>query len=232
MSNNPRFAIGGNNPPDPIDEICARFEAERMEAENWTDGAPVESEAQMKAVDALRKSMREWRLELEAGQKSATAPLYDAWKAEGARWKPAVDDAQRIEKCLVAAVGGFKSKLAAEKAEVERKARAEAEAAVRAAREAAMQANAADLAAQRAAAEAQRMAEEAQARAAAASKDTVKGLRSVTKYEITDHKALLNYIARHVRDDLTAFIEDWAHRHHKEFPVADGLRVWVEKGAF
>ena len=51
-------AIGHNGPPDPIDEINASFEADREEASNWTDGAPVENEAQMKAVDALRKSMR------------------------------------------------------------------------------------------------------------------------------------------------------------------------------
>lgn len=229
---NTRAMIGGNNPPDPIDEICAQFEAAREEAANWLDGNPVENEAQMKAVDGLRKQAREWRMALEAGQKSATAPLYDAYKAEGARWKPTIEDAQRVEKGLVALVDGFKRKLAEEKAEAERAARAEAARKMREAEEAARKANAADLEAQRAAAEAQREAEEAQRRAAAASKDKVTGLRTVTRYEITDHRALLNWIAVNRRDDVTAFIEEWARKNHREFDAANGLRVWSEKAAF
>ena len=108
-------AIGHNGAPDPIDTINAAFEEIRMEAENWADGTPVENEAQMNAVDALRKGARQWRLDLEAGQKSATAPMYDAYKSELERWKPTIADAKRIEDCLVALVGGFKQKLAAEK---------------------------------------------------------------------------------------------------------------------
>lgn len=229
---NTRAMIGGNNPPDPIDEICAQFEAAREEAANWLDGNPVENEAQMKAVDGLRKQAREWRMALEAGQKSATAPLYDAYKAEGARWKPTIEDAQRIEKGLVALVDGFKRKLAEEKAEAERAARAEAARKMREAEEAARKANAADLEAQRAAAEAQREAEEAQRRAAAASKDKVTGLRTVTRYEITDHRALLNWIAVNRRDDLTAFIDEWARKNYRDNQGAAGLNVWTEKAAF
>ena len=228
---NPRAIIGGNCPPDPIDAICTQFESERMEAENWLDGTPVENEGQMKAVDVLRKSMREFRLGLESGQKSATAPLYDAYKAEGARWKPSIEDAQRIEKGLVALVDGFKKKLAAEKEAAERAARAEAARKMREAEEAARAANAADIEAQRAAAEAQREAEEAQRRAAAASKDTVKGLRTVTKYQIEDHRAALHDIASNDRDAVTAFIEDYVRRNHKTRAI-NGVRVWQEKEAF
>ena len=228
---NHRAVIGGNNPPDPIDAICAEFEAAREEAANWLDGTPVENEAQMTAVDSLRKQAREWRMALEAGQKSATAPLYDAYKAEGARWKPTIEDAQRIEKGLVALVDGFKQKLAAEKAEAERAARAEAARKMREAEEAARKANAADLEAQRAAAEAQREAEEAQRRAAAASKDKVTGLRTVTRYEITDHRAALHDIAANDRAAVTAFIESYVQKNYKARAIS-GVRVWNEKEAF
>ena len=229
---NPRAMIGGNNPPDPIDTITAPFEAYRSEAENWLDGEPVENEAQMEAVDALRKQMRQWRLDLEKGQKSATAPLHDAYKAELERWKPTIEDAKRIEGCLVAAVDGFKRKLAAEKADAERQARAEAERKMREAKEAAAKADAADLEAQRAADNAKREAEAAVAAARAAANDTVKGLRNVTRYQITDHRALLNWIARNDRDAVTAFIEDWASKNHKTASAPDGLDVWQEKEAF
>lgn len=223
--------MGHNNPPDPIDQINAAFDDERQEAENWLDGSPVENEAQMQAVDALRKAMRQWRLDLERGQKSAAAPLHDAWKAALERWKPTIEDAKRIEAGLVAAVDGFKRKLAAEKAEAERKARADAEAKARAAREAALAAEAAKLEAQREAARLQAEAEDAAKAAAKASKQQVKGLRTVTRYEITDHRALLLWIMKNDRDAVTAFIEEYARKEHTVLGAAEGINVWQEKVA-
>ena len=223
---------GHNIPPDPIDEAIAPFGDAISEAESWLDGSPVENEGQMKAVDALIKSVKAAKKAVEGAEESASKPIYDAWKAEKAKFAPTLTDLDRIVKGLVSIVDVFKRKLAAEKAEAERKARAEAEAKMRAAQEAARAADAGNIESQRAAALAQAEAEQAARAAALASKDTVKGLRTVTRFEITDHKALLNYIARNVREDLTAFIEEWARKHHKEFPNADGLRVWIEKEAF
>lgn len=224
--------IGHNCPPDPIDQINGAYEADRIEAENWTDGQPVENESQMKALDMVRARVREWRLALERGQKDATAPLYDAYKAEGARWKPTIEDAKRIEGCIVASLDGFKRHLAAEKEAARIAAEREAWEATRAAREAALTAAAADLDAQRAAADAIRDAEEAQARADAAKADIVKGLRTVTRYEITSPRDLLNWLAKNRKADVTALLEDWARRNHKPDPGAAGLRVWQEKEAF
>lgn len=221
-----------NNPPDPIDEALAPFGDFISEAENWLDGTPVENERQMKAVDDLTKQLKAAKKAVEAAEESEAKPFYDQWKAAKARFKPTLDDLDRMVKGLVAAVDGFKRKLAAEKAEAERKAREEAARAMREAQEAARAAAATDIEAQRAAAAAQAAAEEAQRIAAAASKDTVKGMRTVTRYEITDHRALLNWIARNDREAITAFIEEWARRNHKENQKADGLRVWTEKESF
>jgi hypothetical protein len=225
------MSIGHNNPPDPIDTITAAFEDARAEAESWLDGKAVETEGQMKAVDELRGSMRQWRIGLEKGQKDATAPLHDAWKREGERWKPTISDAKMIEDGLVALVDGFKRKLAAEKEAARKKAEAEAWEKTRAAQEAARLADATNIEAARAAALAMEQAESAQKLAMQAAKDTVKGMRTVTRYEITDHRALLNFIAKNSRDDVTAFIEEWARKNHKTV-TADGLRVWTEKEAF
>lgn len=221
-----------NSPPDAIDEINARYEAPQIEVENWADGAVVENEAQMNDVDRLRKEARDWRIELEAGQKSATAHLYDAYKSELDRWKPTITDAKRIEGCYVALVDSFKRKLAAEKAEATRKAQAAAWEATRKAQEAARLADAANIEQQREAAAAIDAAKEAQRVAMAASKDTVKGLRTVTHHAVDDHKTLLNAIAKDHRDDVTAFIEAWAQKNHKQFPNTAGLRVWTTKEAF
>ena len=225
-------AIGHNGAPDPIDTINAAFEEIRMEAENWADGTPVENEAQMNAVDALRKGARQWRLDLEAGQKSATAPMYDAYKSELERWKPTIADAKRIEDCLVALVGGFKQKLAAEKEAARNEAERLAWAATRAAQEAARNADAANIEAQREAAAQMAEAEALQSKANAAAKDTVKGMRTATKYEVTDHRALLHWIAKNDRDAITAFVDEWARRNHKANETADGLKVWQEKESF
>lgn len=221
-----------NNPPDPIDEALAPFGDFISEAENWLDGSPVENEGQMKAVDDLTKQLKSAKKAVEDAEESEAKPFYDQWKAAKARYKPTLDDLDRLVKGLVAAVDMFKRKLAAEKAEAERIARAEAARKMREAEEAARAAAASDIEAQRAAAAAQAAAEEAQRIAAAAAKDTVKGLRTVTRYEITDHRALLHWIARNDREAVAAFIEEWARRNHKQHDAAEGLRVWTEKEAF
>jgi hypothetical protein len=229
--NNPREAIGGNNPPDPIDEALAPYGDTISEAENWLDGSPVEDEDQMKAVDKLIADMRKCGSDLAKAKKSATAPLHDAWKAEIARWKPTEDDVDRIKKGLAALADPFKRRLAAEKAEAERKAREEAEAKARAAWEAVQAAEVSDIDAQRAADQAKAEAEAAAKAAKVASKDQVKGLRTVTKYEIEDHRAALHWIAKNDRDAITSFVDDYVRRNHKVATI-DGVRVWQDKEAY
>lgn len=223
--------IGHNQPPDPIDEALAAYGDTITEAENWLDGETVTTDDQMKAVDALTKEIKEALKSAKSGEESEAKPVYDRWKAIKARWKPTIDDLERIKKGLVALVSDYKRKKAAEQAEAERKAREEAERKRREAEQAARQASEADIEAQRAAAMAQQEAEEAQRAAAKTSKEKVKGMRTVTRYEITDHRALLHWIATHRRDDLTAFIDEWARRNHRDV-TADGMRVWQEKEAF
>lgn len=229
---NPRAMIGANNPPDPIDTITSPFDDARAEAEGWLDGKAVETEGQMKAVDELRGSMRQWRLGLERGQKDATAPLHDAWKREGERWKPTIADAKLIEDGLVSLVDGFKRKLAAEKEAARKAAWDMAETARRDAEALAAKADAGNIEEQRAALQAREAAVIARAQAAVAQKDTVKGMRKVTRYEITDHRALLHFIAKVDKPAITAFIEEWARKNHKENRAADGLRVWTDEEAY
>lgn len=221
-----------NNPPDPLDDALAPYGDAISEAENWLDGTAVENEAQMKAVDALVANIKAAEKAVKGAEDSEAKPYYDAWKAAKARFAPTLDDLGRIKKGLLSIVDAFKRKLAAEKAEAARKARMEAEAARWEAEKAARQAAEGDIEAQRKAAEAQAAAELAQAQAASASKDTVKGLRTVTRFEVADHRALLHWIAKHDRDAITAFVDEYARRRHKEIAGADGLKVWQEKAAF
>ena len=221
-----------NSPPDPIDAALAPFGDAISEAEGWLDGVAVATEGQMLTVDALIKEIKAARKAVDAAEESEAKPIYDAWKAAKARFKPTVDDLDRIVKGLVSVVDAFKRKLAAEKEAARKEAERLAWEETRKAQEAARLADAGNIEATRAAAAQMEAAEEAHRKAAEAAKDTVKCLRTVTLYEITDHKALLNWIARNDRDAVTAFIEEYARKEHKVIANAEGIRVWTEKQAF
>ena len=223
--------IGHNLPPSPMEEAVAPFDDFIIEAGNWLDGKRVTTEAEMKAIDALIKGMKAARKAVDDARDAATKPLHEAWKAEVAAWKPTQDDLDLQIKGLVALVDGFKKQLAAEKEAARKAAWEAAEKARREAEAKAALADVANIEAQREAKAAMEAAEIARAQAAVAQKDTVKGLRTVTKYEITDARALVNWIAKNDRDAMMAFIEEWARKNHKD-TAADGLRVWQEKEAF
>ncbi len=227
----PLEKIGHNNPPDPIDEALAPYGDAISEAENWLDGTTIDNEDQMKAVDAIIKDIRSAKSDLAKAKKSATAPLHDIWKAEIARWKPTEDDIERRLKGLAAVVDPFKRKLAEEKEAAKRAAYEEARRKEREAEEAARKANASDYEAATEAARLQAEAIEAKKAASAANKDTVKGLRTVTRYAIEDHRAALHWIAGNDRDAITAFIDEYVRRNHKSAQI-DGVKVWQEKEAF
>ncbi|WP_424967304.1 hypothetical protein [Dinoroseobacter sp. S375] len=224
--------IGHNTPPDPIDEALAPYGDTISEAENWLDGEPVTDEGQMKAVDALIKTMRTANSDLGKAKKAATAPLHDAWKAEIARWKPTEDDIERIRKGLTALVAPLKQKLADEKEAARVAAQEEARRKEREAQAAIAAANVADIEEQREAAAKIQEAREAQKAASAANKDTVKGMRTVTKWEITDYSDMLRWLNKNDRPALEEFCNEYARRYHKDGTPIAGVRVWTEKEAY
>jgi len=223
--------IGHNNPPDPIDVALAPYADVIEEAGNWLDGEPVQDEAQLKATDDLLKSIKSAIKDVKNARDDATKPLHEAWKAEVARWKPTQDDLDRVAKGIVAAQDPFKRHLAAQKEAEKRAAWEAAEKAKREAMEAARAAQASDIQAQRDAAEKAAMAQQAAQEASAKQKDTVKGMRTVHRYEIQDHRAALHWIAQNDRDAMTAFIEAYIDKHHKGTEI-EGVKRWTEKEAF
>jgi hypothetical protein len=231
VSRQNRLGLGGNNPPTPIETCIAEYDGIILEATNWADGEPVTDEAGMNAIDKVLKGIKTYRSALDKAAKEQTAPPHAVWKAAVAAAKVYTDDADRLQAALVACVGPFKAKLAADKAEADRAAQSAAWEATRAAREAAAKANAGDIEQARAAAAAIAEAEALQRAANAAAKDTVKGMRTVTHYEVTDYRALLHFIAKNDKDAVTDFVAEWARGHHKT-RAADGLRVWTTKESF
>lgn len=225
------MTTGHNNPPNPIDDALAPYGDAISEAENWLDGTAVENEGQMEAVDALLKDVKAAKKAVGDAEESEAKPLYDQWRAAKDRYKPTLDDLTRVAKGLASVVSDFKARLAAEKAAAERKARAEAAAAAREAEEKARAAAAGDIEAQREAAAAQAEADAKRKEATAAGRDQVKGLRTVQKYEVTDHRAALHWIAMNDREAITAFVDEYVRRNHKSL-IIEGVRQWSEKEAF
>jgi hypothetical protein len=230
---NIQASIGHNQAPDPLDEALAPYGDFITEAESWLDGEAVTTEDQMKAVDKIAKQIKAAKRDVTAAQKSESAPLHDAWKASLARFKPTIDDLDRMTKGLAALGNDFKRKLAEEKARKEREAWEAAEKARKEAEAKAAQADTGNIEEQRAAEAAKQQAMEAEKQAQAARKDTqsVKGLRTVTRHEIESHKTALHWIAVNDREAMTQFIEDYVRRNHKTKRI-DGVRVWQEKEAF
>ena len=228
---NERAVIGDNNPPSPMDEALAPYMDAIEEAENWLDGEAVQTEEQMKAVDDLIKQIRKCKSDLGKARDAATKPLHEAWKEEVAIWKPFEDKVKIRLDGLASLVNDFKRKLAAEKEAARSKAYEEQQAKEAAALEAARKANAGNLAEQEEAERLKREAMEAKKAASEANRDTVKGLRTVTKYKIDDHKALLHWIATNDKSALTGFVEEYARKHDKSAELA-GVTVWEDREAY
>ena len=231
---NERAVIGGNNPPSPIDDAVAPYGALILECENWCDGGKVETEAQMEVVDALLKQFKTARTAVNKARDDDVREYKAAHTAAIEFWKPTLADFDRIVASLVATVGPFKRKLAAEKAEAERKAWETANAAKLEAERKAREADAADLEAQREAQQAQEAAMQADKAARAAKAAKPKGLRKVQHFEIVDMRALVNWIATNDKPAMAAFAEEYARTHHKTTTLGGDnvVKQWEEKEAF
>lgn len=222
---------GHNNPPTPMEEVVSAHDDLITEAQNWTDGEPVTDEASMKAVDELIKGMKSYRSALTKAVKEYTGPAHDIWKGKVAEGKVYTDDADLMQKSLVAIVAPFKAKLAEQK-EAERRAAWEAaESARKAAEEAEKSANAGNVDDLRAAEAAKKEALGAQKAAQAARKDKVKGMRTTQHHEIVDMRALVNWIAKNDKDAMAEFATAYAAKHHGNIPDAV-VRSWTTKEAF
>lgn len=231
---NEMATIGHNNGPDPIDAVMAEYADALAESDNLLDGEPVTNEAQEKHVDGILASIRKAGTAIAAAKKSATAPLYDAWKAEGARWKPTEDDIDLRKKGLAKLVEPFKLAEKERKEAEKRAAYAEAERLEREARAKAAKADASNIEEAREALEAQQAAQDAKEAAQAAAKDKTKGLRTVKVPVIDNPQATVNWIAKNDRPAMMEFIETYVRKAHRsgDWQRIDGVSETEQTGAF
>ena len=225
-------AIGDNRPPDPVEELFSKHSDTLEEIENWLDGAEVENEGQMVAVDGLIKDIKAIEKEAKTEKESEFRPYKDRVDSVILKWKAPMAELSSLRTSLLSVVGPFKQKLADEKEAAKRKAYDEARAAEIAAKEAVEAADMKNIEERRAADALAAEATEASRVAQAARDDKVKGLRKTYIPEIVDPKACINWIAQNDRPAIMEFIDAYVARKTRE-GVRDigGVNVTEEKRA-
>lgn len=233
---NDRAVIGGNNPPAEIEQTkadlhFAGFQDAMSGAGDYADGELVTTRGQadeclkIKAelARAVGKGMDAKRLEETKPHRDETAKINGQWN----EYETAI---RRLMSNLSAALDPFLRKEAEEKAEVKRRAYAEAQRLEREAAAAVQSANAASYDDQSDVAEKRQAALDAKKAASAANRDTVKGLKTVHHHKIENMGALVNWIAKNDKDAIREFATEYARKHHREAAM-DGVKTWTTKEA-
>jgi len=74
-------------------------------------------------------------------------------------------------------------------------------------------------------------AKEAAKQASKAKKDTVKGLRTVHHFEVTNYKEVLNYMASNHREMMIGIMDDFVRKNSKTETIP-GVKTWETKEAY
>lgn len=210
------IGIGHNGGPDPLDEATSVDQEALALAEGLLVGLPVENDAQMDAVDAVRARVKILIKAVEDAKDGEYRPHKAACDKVIAKYKPTLTDLSNQDSGLKKMVDGYKQRREAARQEAERKARAEADATRRAAEDAARAAHETDLETQRQAMAAQHEAEEAQRRVVEISRDKTKKMREVEVTEVLDGTGYARWLWQNDRDWLLAAMQARATscRHH------------------
>lgn len=205
-------------PPTPFelsrDEIDGLF----AEAKNWADGSVIASQDQADAVGRLLDMIGEAIRTADTRRKVEARP-HDEAKAEiQARYNKLIGDTKGSGKGkAILAREACQAALTPWRVKQEQERQAAAEAARRAAEEAQREAAFAfditrsdDLDGRQKAEELAAEAKAAEAAAKRAGKPTATGLRTVTRAEVTDYRAFLNWIAANRADALRGMLDTYA----------------------
>lgn len=215
---NPRAVIGGNAPPDPLDEAISAYSETLELAEGILTGHPVQNDAQMRQVDEVAKSLKEAKKAVEDAKEGEYRHFKEGCDRIIQKYQPTLKDLDMQIKVCNAMVNDFKvAKLKAQEEEQRRK-DAEARRKMQQAEDALRAANAADLDAQRETEVKAREAKEAVHASAEAKRDQVKGLRTVTDTVVIDDLKLARELWVNHRSEVTAFNADLARRLKLNIP--------------
>lgn len=219
-----RHAIGGNQPP-PVEAFSLHIE-ELFSLVSGSVAAPVQTDEQEAALDALLDDVRKAKKDADAERAAEKKPHDDAAKAVQTAWKPLLDRCDKAAEAIKAALTPYRTAKQRAKDEAARIAREEAEAKQRAAQEALRQSD--DLEARFAAEEQLKQAEKLAAQANRIDRSAT-GLRTYQVADVTDRRALLEHVMRNDPDALTEWLAEYAR---KALPAQlPGVTIRIEKRA-
>lgn len=135
VTENERITMGGNNPP-AFDAHKANVDDLREEAKVWLDGKAVTSAEEAEALNTLLDMARAAGKSADDQRTIEKKPHLDAGKAVDKQWKPLIDGAETIAALCKKVLTPWNIAEANRKAEVARKAAADAAEEQRLAREA------------------------------------------------------------------------------------------------
>jgi preprotein translocase subunit SecD len=232
VTGNERIAPGANNPP-AFEAYQVNIEDLREEAAAWLDGKAVESAAEAEAIDLLIKMARAARDAADAERAAEKKPHDDASKAVQKKWKPLVDNAQRVLDVCLEKVGAWRvaeaKRKEAEAARIRAEADAERQAEIEATRAASGNLEARE--------QADRLGESAQAadklaKAAEKAASTGNGLRSIKRLVVTDTRALAGWLWTHRREEAETAHAELAQRIYRAGgPTPGGTEIITEQKA-
>ena len=209
-----------NAPADPFVLISESINDLLLEAENFLDGSPIETEEQEAAVASILTRLRREANAADDQRKAEKKPHDDAAKAVQTKWTPLLSKADLAVQCAKNALAAFlQKKEAAQRAAVEaatEEARRQAEAAA----QAAQQAKPDDLAGRQTARILQENAAAAEKQAARLARKPVQakggeravGLRSVWTPTLTDPVAALKHYREREPDELKIWLVEQASK--------------------
>jgi hypothetical protein len=199
--------IGANKPP-PVVAMSLHVD-DLFSLVSGSTASPVATDEQEAQLDALLNDVRKAANDAEALRKAEKKPHDDAAKAVQAAWKPILDKCDHAAAAIKNALTPYREARQRAKDEAVRKAREEAEAIQRAAQEALHSSQ--DLEEWF---EAEAKLERATKLTAVANRidRSATGLRSHQVAEVTDHKALLIWIAHNDPEPLTAWLAEYARK--------------------
>ena len=207
-----------NAPPEPAVLFGEEVDDLLLEARNWLDGEPVETEAQAEAISSLLNRLRRVSKDADEARKVEKKPHDDAAKAVQAKWKPIIDRADLAASTAKDALAPYLRKVEEQQRAEAEAARAEAERLATIAREAHAQAgNLADAEhAERllkVATGAERHASQAEKQKAhATGGERAIGLRSVWTPILTDPCAALRHYRERQPEDLKSWLVQQAEK--------------------
>lgn len=210
----------GHNTPEPFVLFSESIEDLLLEAENFLDGKPIETEEQEKAVSSILTRLRREANAADDARKAEKKPHDEAAKAVQAKWNPLLEKADLAVNTAKSAITKYLLKKQEEQRAVAAAKRKEAEDAAAAAARFSQQADPDNLAARRTAVAAQEVAASLtkdadkadKQRAQARGGERAVGLRTIYRTELTDPLAFGRWAWANRNDEYLTFLEGLAER--------------------